>query len=167
MTDGLRKWAVKPRIFDVMWARFPYHGEGGRPANDKHPVLVCQVAEDGEGDCWVGCYYGTSNIKLDERDELDLVIMSFESIQKMALSKHTRFDLDRCMWLPFDDQYFIENPKSPGSPIFAKAPERVIAKLKAKLRYRIAIGLPAYPVDPDIPTYPPHVPEGMEGPDRG
>lgn len=164
MREDARPWAVRPHILDVMWCRFPYHGEGGRPANDKHPVLCCQTAEDSTGLWWVACYYGTSKMRLADREEVDLIVMNPDNIAAMALRTATRFQLDRCMWLPFTDEYFIENPASVGSPRFARAPEQVKAQLIAKLKYREALGFHAYPKTP-VPRIPPYVPDGTKGPD--
>jgi hypothetical protein len=162
MGKAARPWGVRPHIFDIAWARFPYHGQGGRPANDLHPCLIVQVVEaDADGSCWVAAFYGTSKLRMhEERDQIDALVMNVEEMSRMGLRCATRFDLDRPMWMPWTDEYFVESKANVGSPVHARATEALIFDFKESLRIRIARGLPAYPVNPPIPLRPPFVPDG-------
>jgi hypothetical protein len=84
-------------------------------------------------------------------------------LNTMGLRQATRFDFDRVMWLPWDNQYFVESKSNPGSPVHARATDVLINEVKETLRIRREMGMPAYPLDP-IPTVPPSVPEGTTGP---
>ena len=158
MTKAARPWGVRPHLFDICWVRFPYHGDKGRPARDMHPCLTIALGQDSER-FWVGVVYGTSNLRLGQRDQIDAIVMAHTDLAAMGLGRATRFDFDRVMWLPWDDEYFVESKSNPGSPVHSRATDSLIHEVKETLRVRQAMGLPAYPLDP-IPT----VPEGMAGP---
>jgi len=159
MVAAARPWGVRPHPFDIAWARFPFHGEKGRPAKDLHPCLIVQVVEATDGSTWVGAFYGTSKLSSNERGQIDAIVMTSEELDRMGLRCATRFDLDRPMWLPWNDEYFVESKANPNSPVHAHATEGLIFEFKESLRVRKANGLPAYPVDPPIPVVPPFVPE--------
>ncbi|MEA1941530.1 MAG: hypothetical protein U9P68_04710 [Pseudomonadota bacterium] len=159
-----RPWGVVPHIFDICWVKFPYHGEGGRPADDMHPCLIIQVLKDGD-DFWAGCVYGTSKLRQGARDQIDAIVMNFEEIDRMGLRCHTRFDFDRVMWLPWDDLYFVESKSNPGSPVHSRATETLVDEVKQTLRIRQDMGLPAYPIDP-IPRVPPYAPDDRRPPQK-
>lgn len=162
MGPAVRPWGVRPHVFDIAWARFPYHGEGGRPSDDLHPCLIVQVAEAAaDNSCWVAAFYGTSKLRLqDGRDQIDAIVMNVEEISRMGLRCATRFDLDRPMWMPWTDEYFVESKANSGSPVHARATDALISDFKDSLKIRMDSGLPAYPIKPAIPLSSPFVPDG-------
>lgn len=95
-----------PRLFDIVWCRFPEHTKPNEPAVKVRPALVRLSAKDqttGHGLLEVA--YGTTNLKQDHR-RLDLIIMNSGEIDEVGLRQATRFDLDLIVQLPWCREYF-------------------------------------------------------------
>lgn len=136
-----------PRPGDIVWTRFPYTQNPGKPGADPHPALVFAVYCRGEGLFSIQCAYGTSNLKTETRP-YDFRISNFRAMQYAGLDKATRFDLDKIKWLQWDDAWF-QSPDLSRYPTptigFLQEDQRV--RLGNLLRYRLDQGL-SVPVRP-------------------
>ena len=95
-----------PRLYDIVWCRFPEHTKPDEPALKVRPALVRLSALDratGRGMLQVA--YGTTNLKPTMR-RLDLIIMNAAEIDELNLQRATRFDLDNIVALPWCREYF-------------------------------------------------------------
>ena len=57
-------------------------------------MFACEVA------------FGTKNLKLMQREQLDLVIQNASHIRQFGLERATRFDLDLIIALPWTAEFF-------------------------------------------------------------
>ena len=95
-----------PRLFDIVWCRFPEHTKPNEPAVKVRPALVRLSAMDqATGTGLLEVAYGTTNIKQEKR-RLDLIIMNSVEIDDTGLRQATRFDLDQIVRLPWCREYF-------------------------------------------------------------
>lgn len=104
-----------PAALTVVWVRWPYQEDPDdfkeRPAlvraiqlNKQHTAARLHVA------------YGTSKLKEAERP-YDLILMNVTEMLEAGLPKATRFDLDKCQWLPWAKEIFVcrDGNKTPVS----------------------------------------------------
>lgn len=92
-----------PVPLDVVWCSFPF--EDKKAVKDR-PALVRSLAfYASQTKLLVEVAYGTSKLRADTRD-LDLVISNNEAMQCAGLPQATRFDLDRCLKLPWVKEFF-------------------------------------------------------------
>lgn len=71
------------------------------------PTLVLTVLEDeksGMFACEVA--FGTKNLKLMQRQHLDLIIQNAAHLRQFGLYRATRFDLDQKVILPWTSEFF-------------------------------------------------------------
>jgi hypothetical protein len=50
--------------------------------------------------------YGTKELKIIKRENLDLIVQNAAHVQQMGLARPTRFDLDCVATFPWDDEFF-------------------------------------------------------------
>ena len=71
------------------------------------PALVINVLRDrktGAPACEVA--YGTTTLKLMQRETVDLIIQNASDLNYIGLPRATRFDLDEVAILPWTDEFF-------------------------------------------------------------
>jgi hypothetical protein len=100
------------------------------------PALVRAVKKDPTTERGaVKVYYGTSQLKLNTRGHIDLVIQNNAELRRLDLPMATRFDLDRYNWLPWCSEFFCEPPHC-NRILAGSLSEEQAARLRAKLKRR-------------------------------
>src|ERR1700675_1340701 len=95
-----------PRLYDIVWCRFPEDGKKS-PGRKIRPALVRGVKKELKSDQGaLKVSYGTTNLKIDTRNERDLIIQFARSLQETGLPSATRFDLDLSNVLPWCSEFF-------------------------------------------------------------
>lgn len=125
-----------PAPYDIVWCRFPDHASLGSPGPKPRPALVRNSLTDSEGRGIVELVYGTTKLKLASRDLLDFIISNPREMNICGLYRATRFDLDRCVRVPWAAEWF-DAPGGTASPIIGHLSENSIKMLQ------ITIGLKA------------------------
>lgn len=132
---------------DVAWVFFPREEDIGNPGHKTRPSLVLEIG-DYDGKCYVLCAYGTSRVNKLWRRGDDLFVENYVDIGTMGLSTATRFDLDRLMWLPWSEQYFVPPPGiETTNPVYGHTPQDIQSMLRSILRDRHRRGLLTWPWD--------------------
>lgn len=105
-----------PKIHDIIWCRIP-HRQSPTVPGDLHPCIVRDIERyDPLGQAIIHVTRGTSNLKKDTREFLDLIIEHPGEMAVCGLKVPTRFDLDDaqnkvpCDW---SDEFF-PNPRPVG-----------------------------------------------------
>lgn len=163
MKSAACPWGVRPHNLDIAWARFPYERTGGRPAGDLHPIVILQVDQDGPL-YWVACAMGTTNLKIAKRDQIDAIVMNADELAAMGLRCATRFDLDKLMWLPWNDEYIVAVGTDKTNPVHAKGTEALRTDLSESFRIRRHRGLFAPDPKVGVPRLPPYAPDALQPP---
>jgi hypothetical protein len=81
----------------------------GIPGPEPHPGLVRQAFADNDGNPWVTVVYGTSQDPFKSGNQYYTVAKVSELIA-CNLDRATRFDLRRCLELPWAEEYFEPLP---------------------------------------------------------
>lgn len=105
-----------PKIHDVLWCNIPFRETPDVPG-PPHPCIVRAIERyDPKGEAIVHVTRGTSNLKKDTRQFLDLIVERPGELAACGLKEPTRFDLDdRQSLIPCDwDTVFFPNPKPVG-----------------------------------------------------
>ena len=108
MTLSIANWERQPpNLFDIVSGFYPETKPIG--ADKLRPCLVLRVmqSEDSaEYACKVA--YGTTNTKIFERADIDLIICNASKMQSVGLPRATRFNLDKdCLvLLPWNSEFF-------------------------------------------------------------
>jgi hypothetical protein len=127
-----------PRRYDIVWCRFPLDGND-EPGLKLRPVLVRAAKRDTQsGRSAVVVSYGTSNLKLGQRDRIDLVIQNATQLNRLHLPKATRFDLDTMCIAPWCSEFFAVPPHA-FSIVTGTLDNDQIARFNSKLRRREAV----------------------------
>lgn len=95
-----------PRLHQIVWCRLPDDGESV-PGRTVRPALVRATKRDpgsGRGAVWVS--YGTTNLDINNRAHMDLIIQNAERLYQLDLPMAVRFDLDFANWLPWAEEFF-------------------------------------------------------------
>lgn len=107
--DALRaEWeASPPAAFDIVTCYFPESEPKPEGKLKLRPALVLSVLRGKTTGAWaVRVAYGTSTLKLMQREHLDLIIQNATDMRLMGLAKATRFDLDEVVTLPWTRTHF-------------------------------------------------------------
>lgn len=97
-----------PAQYSIVWCSFPYSKLPEKPGPKPRPALVFSArhVDDPPSDHFeVKVAYGTSNVKSNERP-FDFTIINMGTLNVLRLYQHTRFDLDRVLWLPWAKPFF-------------------------------------------------------------
>jgi hypothetical protein len=131
-----RSWSDLPELFQLILCCFPYREAPERPAKENHPALVVGVLRDRDLPCWgLDVFFGTSsNLKLEERGNIDFIIQDAKAAQNMGLDRPTRFDVGRWIALPWCDDFFRQ--WRPFGELNAKYQESLIECLNRYQRNR-------------------------------
>ena len=123
-----------PAPYEIVWCRFEHHDTLGNPGPYPRPALVRNTAllDDGSGE--VEVVYGTTNLKLHTRLH-DLTISKASEMDACGLYRATRFDLDNCVWLPWNTDWFEIRPDF-YSPIIGKLSDEAIRILQVIVSWR-------------------------------
>jgi len=105
-----------PEIHDVIWCNIPFWETPDVPG-PRHPCVVREIERyDPLGEAIVHVTRGTSHLKKELREFLDLIIEHPGELKVCGLNEPTRFDLDDahnlvpCDW----SSEFFPNPKPVG-----------------------------------------------------
>lgn len=91
-----------PSAFDIITCYFPEADPPPDGTPKLRPALVLSVLRNKEtGMIAVKVAYGTSVLKLLQRDHLDLIIQNATDLRLIGLPRATRFDLDNTVVLPW------------------------------------------------------------------
>lgn len=95
-----------PSALDLVTCYFPEsQPEPGGPK--LRPALILSVLRDRKtGMIGLRIAYGTTNLKLMQRSDRDLIIQNAEDLGIMGLPRATRFDLDELVVLPWCPPHF-------------------------------------------------------------
>ena len=107
MTSGKPAWtSAPPSTYDIVSCWYPEVEAPDDPGPELRPALVVKVykgKKTGAYACEVA--YGTKNLKVIRRGEIDLIISHPPRLQ-VGLARATRFDLDRIVLLPWEPPFF-------------------------------------------------------------
>lgn len=124
-----------PKRYEIAWCRFPMD-DSGRPGRKLRPTLVRATRRDTESTrSAVVVSYGTRNLKLGQRDELDLIIQNAAQLERLGLPMATRFDLDLMNILPWCSEFFASPPHA-AAIVTGQLNDDQIERFKRKLRIR-------------------------------
>lgn len=98
---------VRPAAFDLATCWYPESHDLNNPGLKLRPGLILGVLESkktGKLKCRVS--YGTTNLKIVQRNNVDLIIQNVQDITQFGLGRATRFDLDFILDLPRNEEFF-------------------------------------------------------------
>lgn len=95
---------TSPVPLDIVWCRWPFEDGGG--FKDRPALVRTLKLYDNQTKLGVEVAYGTSKLKPGLREH-DLVISNAEEMAAAGCAQNTRFDLDRCLWLPWCKEFFV------------------------------------------------------------
>jgi hypothetical protein len=123
-----------PGRYDVVLCRYPEDGQD-KPGPKARPALVRTTAVmDDTGGGEVEVVYGTTVLKLRERP-FDLHVTNVAEMDWAGLFNPTRFDLDRTIWLPWAEEFFLA-PKGKISPVLGSLSGYMVRKLQEQYAYK-------------------------------
>jgi hypothetical protein len=125
-----------PAPYDVVWCRFPEHESLGTPAPKARPALVKNVASTPDGRGEVQLVYGTTNLKMNIRQD-DFFVTNSAEMDACGLYRATRFDLDNIAWIPWAQEWFDVLPEY-TSPIIGHLSQHGIKMLQLTASYKQA-----------------------------
>lgn len=102
------EWFLRPpAAFDIVSARFPEKNPQPDGSFKLRPALVLTVLrDDSDGMVAARVAYGTSNLKLMQREGQDLIIQNAADLRVIGLPRATRFDLDEVLVMPWCPPHF-------------------------------------------------------------
>lgn len=121
-----------------MWCRFPYEELPDYPAPVCHPGLVRQAFADQDGQPWVELVYGTS-VDPNRRGNQYFTVSKVTEMDACNLRYATRFCFERCMQLPWTEEYF-EPLAGQSTPIIGRLSDYGIRLLQVQMAYYQAYG---------------------------
>lgn len=135
--SGLVTWAyfplsTIPAPYDIVWCRFPQHDSLGHPGPKPRPALVRNALTNAAGQGIVDLVYGTTKLKLSDRDLLDFVISNPREMDNCGLYRATRFDLDHNVCVPWAAEWF-DVVTGTASPIIGHLSDAAIKMLQITL----------------------------------
>lgn len=89
---------------------------------------------DGQDEGEVQVVFGTSNLKMHQRRN-DFFVSNLAEMDACGLDKATRFDLDKCAWLPWSDDWFSVL-RGYDSPIIGHLSTHAVKLLQLNLMQR-------------------------------
>lgn len=96
-----------PAAFDIVTARFPEADPQPDGSFKLRPALVLSVLrDDTDGMIAARIAYGTTNLKLMRRENVDLIIQNAADLRVIGLPRATRFDLDETLIAPWCPPHF-------------------------------------------------------------
>ena len=123
-----------PGRYDIVLCRFPEEGDE-RPGPKARPALVRTTAVmDDTGAGEVEVVYGTRVLKPRERP-LDLHVTNVAEMDWAGLFHPTRFDLDKQIWLPWAEEFFVV-PKGKVTPVLGSLSGYMVRKLQEQYAYK-------------------------------
>jgi hypothetical protein len=107
------QWWKQPLAGDIVWSWFPDEHQS-KPALKPRPALILTVYDDEAPQFGVQAAYGTSQrVTSLFRGESAITRADGEVFKAAGLSFDTKFNLARCLQLPFNDHYFSVPPRAP------------------------------------------------------
>lgn len=122
--------ATHPKALDIVWCKFPYAEQAGKPGPKSRPGLVRSVQlRNKQTEVWVEIAYGTT--KYDHRQRpMDLHIQNSLEIDRCGLQRATCFILDRIALLPWGPLFF--GPRDDGvGPVIGSLSDMAKMQLEA------------------------------------
>lgn len=112
-----------PSAFDIVTCYFPEADPPPDGSTKLRPALVLSVLrESTSGKIALRIAYGTSVLKLLQREHLDLIIQNATDLRLVGLPRATRFDLDNTVVMPWCPPYFEAWPGY-GTPVIGTLTE--------------------------------------------
>ena len=105
----------------------------GIPGPESHPGLIKAAFADNDGQPWVEVVYGTS-VDSNRRGTQFFTISKVSEMDACNLKYATRFCFDRCMQLPWSEEYFVPLPNAP-TPIVGHLTPYSIQILQVQMSY--------------------------------
>ncbi len=95
-----------PHAYDIVTAFYPETKP--KPGSKRpRPCVVTRVQKDNRSDAYAcTVIFGTKNLKIMQRQFLDIIVQNHEDITAFGLGMATRFDLDSPVTLPWTPQFF-------------------------------------------------------------
>lgn len=100
-------WVLTPPArFDIVTVYYPERGSD-KPGPVLRPSLVMAVFQEQSSKAFA-CHvaFGTKNLKLLDRQHLDVIVQNAAHLRQFGLYIATRFDLDYTITLPWTEEYF-------------------------------------------------------------
>lgn len=114
-----------PAPYDIVWCSFPFGLNFDIPGPKQRPALVLQSGLSDPGFCpEARVIYGTSVLKTRDRPH-DFFVQNFQDRYDAGLAQATRFDLDRCLWLPWCSEFFISPGPQYPTPVMGSLPDHL------------------------------------------
>ena len=93
-----------PNAFDIVSCLYPSMND---TLPKLRPALVLNQFKDKKsGNFYCDVAFGTSSLKLKNRQHVDLIIQKSSDLNMIGLPRATRFDLDKTCILPWHDDFF-------------------------------------------------------------
>ncbi len=125
-----------PTGLDIVWCRFPELPDT-RPGPKQRPGLVrCVSLSRDHKFGRVQVSYGTSKLKKDLYP-FDLFIENAAQLTLLGLAQATRFELERCVWLPWCAEFFTPRDGT-KTPVIGALTDKEKAQLQTIARIRDA-----------------------------
>lgn len=107
------RWWKEPLAGDIVWCRFPENLTRS-PTQKPRPVLILTVYRELPAEIGVLVAYGTSQ-KVTQlyAGEFAITRADGEAFRAAGLSYDIKFNLARCIKLPFNTEYFDVPPGAP------------------------------------------------------
>ncbi|MGY4170945.1 hypothetical protein [Bradyrhizobium sp. USDA 4529] len=108
--------STAPKVFSVVWCKYPYRGAGLTPSDESRPVLVLDVRDriyDPTGEVFadITVAYGTGAENIPQPNVLQDLLLNPPEYGALGLHKPTIFQLgtDNRRRLPWASKYFVPN----------------------------------------------------------
>ena len=98
-----------------------------------HPGLIRQAFADQDGNPWVQVVFGTS-VDPNRMGNQFFTVSKLSELDQCGLKYATRFCFDRCLELPWNDDYFEPLPGS-STPIIGHLTTYAISLLQVQMSY--------------------------------
>lgn len=130
----------KPPAYAIAACYFPLRTQPEEPGPKLRPCLITHVYQAKDKAAYaVRVCFGTTNLKIVQRQHLDLIIQHYGDIAQLGLNAATRFDLDLTAILPWTPKYF-GCPPFGASPIVGELTESYIKDFAFKTLTRRSAG---------------------------
>jgi hypothetical protein len=107
------RWWDPPLAGDIVWSYFPDELQK-KPAEKPRPALILSVYDDNAPEFGVLVAYGTSQrVNQLYGGEFAITVADGEAFKAAGLSYDAKFDFNRSVELPFNDEYFAVPPAAP------------------------------------------------------
>lgn len=136
MTGGAWPKSVWPKVYELVWTRFPEAESIEQPGLKPRPSLVLGVYEEEDGGALLVIAPGTTRLKL-ERRPFDFRVTNYAEMQACGLSFATRFDLDAIIPLPYTRDWFAPlTAAGKTTPVIGRLSDAMIMAFQTHMAWR-------------------------------